>query len=74
MRLYIIVDPLNHIFQLGLITHFGLMPLYEFPISDFEEFHDKVNAAWDLYHRSVLQPKVIEQIQTIEAIDKLGGR
>ncbi|MBC8275402.1 MAG: hypothetical protein H8E40_10600 [Chloroflexi bacterium] len=71
MRLYIIVDPLNHVFQLGLITHFGLMPLNEFPVSDFEEFHKKVNAAWDLYQRSVLQPTIIQDIENIAAIDKI---
>jgi len=71
LRLYIIVDPINHVFQLGILTPFGLMPLAGFSLDEFQEFRNKVNAAWDLYQRSILQPKIIEQIQTIEAIDKI---
>ena len=71
MRLYIIVDPMNHVFQLGLLTPLGLMPLREFPIEDFQELRDKVNTAWDLYQRSVLRPTIIQDIESIEALDKI---
>jgi len=71
MRLYIIVDPINHVFQLGILTPFGLMPLAGFSLDEFQEFRNKVNAAWDLYQRSVLQPTIVRDIESIEAIDKI---
>ena len=71
MRLYIIVDPLNHVFQLGGAFHFGLIPLAEASAVDFKEFRKTINDAWNLYQRSVLQPEVIQDIESIEALDKI---
>jgi len=71
MRFYIIVDPINHVFQLGVVTPFGLMPPAEFPVKGFEVFRKQINDAWALYQKSVLGSPIVQYIQSIEEIDKI---
>jgi len=70
-RLAFIVDPLNHIFQLALVTDKYMVPVAEFTEEEFLEFGELHEQAWTLYQSMSLQPSVVDFIQGIKAIDKV---